>query len=258
MTACRRFDIFKEVTMNILFLGNSLIFYNDLPAMFERLARAAGKEITVGSVTKGSATVSHFASETDPLGQRAREALTAQRWDYVLIEPSRRITPFEDSVLQAETEAAKTVQQLAAQAGAEILLYAVWGNNDGVLRECVAEEPPHMPFVRPHPISRAAHTQFLHDTSHRISAALGGALIAEAGYAFENMIEADPTVELYHTDLRHPSPAGTYLTACTLLATLCGERTEGIPPTEELPCTALQRVADATVLSGKIPLACEG
>ncbi len=121
--------------MNVLFLGNSLMFYNDLPQVFSDLAKAGGHDVFVSSVTKGSATISHFASESDPLGIRTREALKERKWDIVIIEPSRRITPFEDSVLQAETEAAKTVLALAAEAGAEILLYAVWGNNDGKVKE---------------------------------------------------------------------------------------------------------------------------
>lgn len=239
--------------MKLLFLGNSLIFYNDLPIMFQDLARAAGKEITVGSVTKGSATISHFATADDPLGQRTREALASEDWDYVLIEPSRRITPFEDSVLKAETEAALTLQALTAERGAKLLLYAVWGNRSGTVKECIAEAPPHMPFVGVHPYSRAAHSQFLHETSHRISDALGGVTIAEVGYAFENVFDADPTIDLYHADQRHPSPAGTYLAACVIYATLFGERTEGIAPTADVPTEILQRIADATVFDGLTP-----
>ena len=235
--------------MNVLFLGNSLMFYNDLPKVFADLAKAGGHDVLVSSVTKGSATVSHFASESDPLGMRTREVLRERRWDIVIIEPSRRITPFEGSVLQAETEAAKTVQALAAEAGAAILLYAVWGNNDGKVKECVAEAPPHMPFVGVHPYARADHAQFLHEVSHRISDALGGVRIAEAGLAFERMIAKDDTVNLYHTDLRHPSPAGTYLAACTIYATLFGEKTEGIPFTFDLPChDILQKTADEIML----------
>lgn len=242
--------------MNILFLGNSLIFYHDMPSVFEQLARSAGKEILVDSVTKGSATISHFACETDPLGIRARELLAARAWDYVIIEPSRRISPFEDTVLHAETDAAKTLCRLAAEAGAQVILYAVWGNNDGKVKQCVAEAPPHMPFVAVHPYSRAPHAQFLHETAHRISVALGGVKIAEAGYAFENLLDTDTEIELYHTDLRHPSPAGSYLAACTIYTAIFGEPTEGIPYTFELPSAPLlQRISDATMLGGLIPAA---
>ena len=232
--------------MNVLFLGNSLIFYNDLPHIFEQLARAGGKDVTVDSVTKGSATISHFASDTDPLGMRTRELLASRAWDYVIIEPSRRITPFEESVLRAETEAALTVQKLARSAGAKVLLYAVWGNNDGKVKECVAEAPPHMPFVGVHPYGRRDHALFLHQTSHRIAEALGGVPIAEAGLAFEKMIETHPDVDLYHTDLRHPSPAGSYLAACAIYHAMFGERTAGISYTAGLSDgQALQAAADA-------------
>ena len=238
--------------MNILFLGNSLIFYNDMPDIFAHLCAAGGKDVTVESITKGSATISHFASERDPLGIRTREMLASRRWDYVIIEPSRRITPFEESVLCAETEAAKTVKTLAEEAGAKILLYAVWGNNDGKVKECVAEAPPHMPFVGVvHPYARRDHALFLHKTAHRISEALGGVTVAEAGLAFENMIGAHPDMELYHTDLRHPSPAGSYLAACTIYSAIFGELTADIPFTLDLPqASLLRQIADDTALHG--------
>ena len=234
--------------MNVLFLGNSLIFYNDMPKLFEQLARAAGKDIFVDSVTKGSATISHFAAADDPLGIRAREMLAGRSWDYVIIEPSRRISPFEDSVLRAETQAAQVVRQLAAEAGAKILLYAVWGNNNGEVKEHIAEAPPRMPAVAVHPYPRREHTLFMHQVAHQIADVLGDAPIAEAGLAFERMLDIAGDTELYHTDLRHPSLAGSYLAACVIFCTIFGEKTEHIPYTAELTdCHTLQTVADAIV-----------
>jgi hypothetical protein len=236
--------------MNILFFGNSLIFYNDMPTIFRELATAAGEDVTIESVTKGSATMSHFASETDPLGIRAREMLASRRWDYVIIEPSRRITPFEDTVMAAETAAAHTLKALAEEAGAKVLLYAVWGNRNGIVRECVAEAPPHMPIVADHPYAREDHELFLRQVSHRISDELGGATVIEAGKTFEALLARDESIELYHTDLRHPSPAGSYLVACVIYATIFGKPSAGIPYTYDLPCAdTLQRIADETVLA---------
>jgi hypothetical protein len=194
--------------------------------------------------------MSHFASETDPLGIRAREILASRRWDYVIIEPSRRITPFEDTVMAAETAAAHTLKALAQEAGAKVLLYAVWGNRNGIVRECVAEAPPHMPIVADHPYSREDHELFLRQVSHRISDELGGATVIEAGKTFEALLARDESIELYHTDLRHPSPAGSYLVACVIYATIFGKPSAGIPYTYDLPCAdTLQRIADETVLA---------
>lgn len=44
--------------MNILFIGNSYTYYNDMPKMLESLARAAGFYAEVASVTKGGYTAS--------------------------------------------------------------------------------------------------------------------------------------------------------------------------------------------------------
>lgn len=235
--------------MNILFLGNSLIFYNDLPKLFGDLATAAGEDVFVDSVTRGSATMSHFAIESEPLGIRTREALASRQWDYVIIEPSRRITPFEDTVLAAETQAAQTLKALVESYGAKIMLYAVWGNNTGNVEVCTGE-PPVMPVIGKRHITRADHEAFLRQVSYRISSALDGAPIIQAGEAFERLIARDNSIDLYDPDLCHPSAAGSYLVACTAYATIFGKPSTAIPYTFDLPCAdILQQVADETVLN---------
>jgi hypothetical protein len=53
------------------------------------------------------------------------------------------------------------------------------------------------------------------------------ALVVPAGLAFANALRQRPETPLYTLDKRHPSPAGTYLAACTLYASLFRR-----PPTE--------------------------
>lgn len=51
---------------------------------------------------------------------------------------------------------------------------------------------------------------------------LNRAHVVPAGLAFARSIARRPDVNLYVADKRHPSPAGTYLTACTVLASIHG------------------------------------
>ncbi len=51
---------------------------------------------------------------------------------------------------------------------------------------------------------------------------LNRAHVVPAGLAFERSIAARPETNLYVADKRHPSLAGTYLTACTVLASVYG------------------------------------
>jgi hypothetical protein len=62
------------------------------------------------------------------------------------------------------------------------------------------------------------------------------ALVVPAGLAFARAIAARPDLELYTSDKRHPSLAGTYLAAATVYAALTGTSPEpltyaaGLPP----------------------------
>jgi hypothetical protein len=49
------------------------------------------------------------------------------------------------------------------------------------------------------------------------------ALVIPAGLAFARAIASRPGLELYQPDLRHPSLAGTYLAATTVLASVTGK-----------------------------------
>ena len=53
------------------------------------------------------------------------------------------------------------------------------------------------------------------------------ALVVPAGLAFAASVKARPDVNLYVADKRHPSLAGTYLAACTVLASIYNTNPEG-------------------------------
>ena len=75
---------------------------------------------------------------------------------------------------------------------------------------------------------------------------LHNAVVVPAGLAFAASVKAKPELNLYVPDKRHPSLAGTYLGACTVLASLYGVNPEGNSYTAGLdPATAkfLQTVA---------------
>ena len=243
-----------DPTLNVLFLGNSLMYYNDMPEIFGALANGAGRKVNVKSVTKGSATMSDFASQSTEVGAQAIPLLKNQKWDYVIIEPSRRISPYENTVKDAEFASAATLKSLAEAAGAKVILYAVWGNNNGTVVEYSAASPTSISETGTHTMSRKAHTKFMEAVSAELADRLGGVAIAHAGYAFENFIAAHPTVNLYHTDERHPSPDGSFLAACVIYDTIFGASASESPYTMNLSSAADSKAAsDATVLQGVVP-----
>jgi hypothetical protein len=83
------------------------------------------------------------------------------------------------------------------------------------------------------------------------------AKVIPAGYAFARSIAKRPEVNLYVADKRHPTLAGTYLAACTVLATVYGVSPVGNTYTAGLPADVaahLQATAWETVQSFKQPV----
>ena len=239
----------------VLFLGNSLIFFNDMPKMFEDLCIYDGIPMQVDSVTQGSCTMSLLATTQTSIGLQAYKKLTEETWDYVIIEPSRRATPFEDSIYEAELEAAVVLDQLAQDAGAETLIYSVWGLNKG---ETGVYQQVGYDSIKTgtHAITRSAHCNYMNWFGEKVSERLGGRQIIKAGYAFENSIATFPSTNIYYTDDQHPNATGSYLVACTIFDTMFGLESSGLDYKSTVPAQTaanMQSIADMTVVNGLVP-----
>ncbi len=83
------------------------------------------------------------------------------------------------------------------------------------------------------------------------------ARVVPAGLAFARSIAARPDLNLYAPDKRHPSLMGTYLAACTVMASVYRQSPVGNAYTAGLPAEVaahLQRVAADTVQAFRQPI----
>merc|ERR1711970_25379 len=90
-----------KTNKNILFLGNSYTYFNDLPGMVRSLAAAAGFSATVKSVAPGGQTLGGHVSSS--LGQ-----ITSGDWDVVVIQDQSQRPSFPEAKTIVDTIRAKT------------------------------------------------------------------------------------------------------------------------------------------------------
>jgi len=183
---------------NVLFIGNSYTYVNDLPQMFSEVAAAAGVSASVSSVTKGGWTLEKHADPADVCGAQVQKAFAENQYDYVILQ-EQSYRPIVKSDLFAT--AVHALAKLARANGAQPILYATWGRADGC------------PLLTELSLTSAEMTVALADAYTRVGAA-ENIPVAHVGRAWQAAGSAD----LYHADLSHPAPAGTYLAALTLLA----------------------------------------
>ncbi|MBN1210191.1 MAG: SGNH/GDSL hydrolase family protein [Myxococcaceae bacterium] len=195
----------------VLFIGNSYTFQNSLPKVLEAFAQALVPEAplqTEGVLVGGATLRSHQAHGV--ASQRIREG----GWRYVVLQEQSMLGGLRiDGVAYLglpEDSFFPAARQLAAQitaVGSRPLFYMTWSRKENL-----------------------AAQGHLTRAYARIAAELGAAL-SPVGVAWERVRRERPELELYAEDGHHPGPAGTYLSACVLFASIYKRPCTGAPST---------------------------
>jgi len=189
----------QNAKYNILFVGNSLTYTNDLPGMLEALADSA----TEGSVHAGVYAFANFGLEDHWVEGSAREAIGLGGWDVVVLQQGPSATEGRPSLL----EYSQRFDEEVSGTGGRTALYMVWPSEarsfdfDGV------------------------------SESYTMAAQQIGGLLYPVGEAWRLAWQRDPSIELYGPDGFHPSQAGTYVAALVMLQQLTGHSPIGLPAT---------------------------
>lgn len=195
----------------VLFVGNSYTFQNSLPPMVEAFAQALAPQSpldTESVLTAGATLRWHLTQGTAP--QRIQEG----GWTYVVIQEQSLLggLSIDGNVYLADPEPLffPAARQIAAQitaVGAKPLFFMTWSRKAN--------------------LSAQGHLTHAYAS---IAKELGAAL-APVGVAWERVRRERPELELYDVDGSHPGPAGTYLSACVLFASIFQKGCTGAPGT---------------------------
>lgn len=202
-----------EKTYNVLFVGNSYTYYNDMPTMiFHKILTREGYDVKVNAITCGGYYLSQFADPNNKYGAQVYEALSPEattKYDYVILQ-DQSISPALDDMRGAFYDAARTLVELVRESGAEPIFYATWSRKNGssILTD---------------------HGWTTEDMTFRLAAAYTAIAeeldvkVAYAGLGFAEVYSKTSAVDLHDPDRSHPSYAGSYLAALTFYSTIFGK-----------------------------------
>ena len=180
--------------LRVLFIGNSYTYGNSLPVMLATLATSPGspRQIQTDMVAVSSATL----QQTWEQGT-AKKAIQEGKWDFVVLQ--------EYSLLPAQDPERmyKYARQFDAEIkknGAKTVLFLTWARRG----------QPEM--------------QLSLDRAYYTLAKELDALVAPVGPAWQLALGLSPTIALHMDDGSHPTPTGTYLTACVFYLVMLGNQ----------------------------------
>ncbi len=199
----------KEKEYSVLFIGNSFTYCNDLPEdLFASLCKAAGYNVKVDSVTRGGYYLHQFASSGDEYGRIIDQKFAAHQYDYIILqEQSGNAAVNPDGFFGGVRSLVRKIRK--TQDHAQVVLYETWGYKEGYhLLPTHGGDTAGMEMKL-----RAAYTAIAKELDLKV---------ALVGAAFLNVYQNNKDIELYDTDLSHPSRNGSALAACTIFTTIFG------------------------------------
>jgi hypothetical protein len=173
--------------LRLLFIGNSLTYTNDLPAMIRQLGLAVGGKTPVVE----SVAIPDFSLEDHWNRGDAQQAIRRDKWDFVVLQQGPSALP-ESRVLLVEYTR-KFAEEIRA-VGGRPALYMVWP-----------------------PASRAPEWDQVTESYVAAAREVNG-VVFPVGEAFRAARRRDPGLALLGGDGFHPSVAGTYLAALVIYA----------------------------------------
>ncbi len=224
-------------TVSVLFIGNSFTSVNDLPKTVSEIAKSLRDRVNYDSYTPGGYKLSDHIKD-----QQALHKIQAQPWDYVVLQEQSQLPSFITSQVNQETTPFVVgLDKLIHQnhSATKTVLYETWGYQDGDSQNC-----PVVPGVCDYQGMQARLTQAYQSLAAQISADL-----APVGEAWATVRATHPEIQLYQSDGKHPSEAGTYLAACVFYETLFHKPVTGATKLslDASQANTLQQIAQETV-----------
>ncbi|NNF07694.1 MAG: SGNH/GDSL hydrolase family protein [Candidatus Eisenbacteria bacterium] len=177
--------------LRVLFLGNSYTAYNSLPEQVRTLCASVSVNVTYEARTPGGTTLQDHAGNKD-----VQNLIKESRWDYLVLQ-EQSLRPLADPGKMFG--AVKALNVFAEHNNTRLLFFETWPRRN--LPSSYKE------------LSRV----------YDRAAELVGGEIAPVGEAWMLAIQDHPNIKLYDPDGSHPSPAGSYLAACVISASITGE-----------------------------------
>jgi hypothetical protein len=224
-------DVAPPIPQELLFVGNSYTYYNDLDQLVASFATSlpGAPIVTASRVASGGYRLPQHASDAATDGTPLAAFLGAgpyPAWTFVVLQDQSQIPGFPESQ-QERIDSIAAAVELAARAhehGATTLLFQTWGRRDGD-----ASNPDRFPdFVTMNNLLAEGYAQMeqaIRAAGHpvrRVPVGTAFAAIRDGDLAAgkDPLDSASLFFRLYAADGSHPSLEGSYLAATTFVCTL--------------------------------------
>jgi len=190
-------------TTNILFIGNSYTYYNDIPGTIDSMAVENNHLVYIDKAVKPGYALFQHTKDSITL-----DKISSREWDVVIIqERGSLISNGKEKDEQDSYKYARKLDSLVKvnNKNVKVIFYSTWTPKMG--NPTLSGDNFEKALLR------------IQDGYKTIADELG-AKIAPVGKAWKLAIELNPNLDLWHQDKYHANKEGSYLASCIIYTTI--------------------------------------
>jgi len=200
--------ILLSQSLDVLFIGNSYTYANNMPQMVSEIALSFGDSLNFESSTPGGATFNVHSTNTNTLNK-----ISQKPWDYIVLqaqsqEPSFSPTQVANDVFPYAQILIDSIESNSTCT--EPIFFMTWGRKYGDQQNCQFY-PPICTYLG---MQQRLRESYLDMTFNH------NATCSPVGICWKESIAQDSTLNLFSPDNSHPSIYGSYLAACSFYSTI--------------------------------------
>ncbi len=201
--SCHSKQVPNSERLKVLFIGNSYTYYNDLPSQIKAMAEDHDdvSSIEIKSLTPGGAKLKDHLDSSFTMS-----VLKDGEWDIVIFQ-GNSLETLKDPI--GFKVSAIKLAEVAIEAGTKVYFFETWAREED------------------HPIySESWSGGTPTEMQNKISSAYTSiteevpVTIIPIGRTWKEFIKIYSEIKLHSIDGSHPTPGGSYLTACTIFTVL--------------------------------------
>lgn len=236
---------FAQDEINVLFLGNSYTYVNDLPGMIEEIAEKEGKTFYHESVTPGGCTLFQHVESQNSLSK-----IRKGNWDYVILQEQSQLPAIDYYRHNKLKPSYKALYDsiVLYNPNAKVVGYMTWGRRYGG-QQCVNFGDG---LYCSADFADFNHMQDTLTAAYCENAYATNSFVAPVGEAWKAALSTNPELILHSSDNSHPSYDGSYIAACVFYSVFWNKSPIGIFHNEQIDDTKaelLQNIANDVVFN---------
>ena len=204
---------YGEQSGNVLFIGNSFTYFNNMPTILKSLASENGKSIHADKATKGGYSIIKHSKDSKTL-----DAIAAKKWDIVVLQGhSLEAITNKKTMIEGGEELANKCK------GSKIFLFATWAyqSESRFIKKSRKSIVGKLSDVEKKKMFKNMG-EVIYEGYDELAKKINARVIP-VGFAWDISNKKFPDINLYSKDQYHPSKDGSYLTALVFYRAIYGE-----------------------------------